>query len=226
MSLIKEILELIGIYTFFYKDLENVTYSKLGRQGERKGKKTRLEEHLTSCRGMTLGPFFPCLDKETVSLEETMLDLMREHFECVDDNTETFIIGHNLTTDEAVELIESILTPEILETMREIKRPKIKKINYEVGTLYGKEDIRDLRPTCDFLTGEDAQITTEAGAGERYRSVYMYMDKYLKKLDRPIKMSASAKAHKIIRMAKHTAKREIEIEQLKEKEKQGQGVLF
>ena len=161
-----------------------------------------------------------------ISTGSDMLDLMREHFECVDDNTETFIIGHNLTTDEAVELIESILTPEILETMREIKRPKIKKINYEVGTLYGKEDIRDLRPTCDFLTGEDAQITTEAGAGERYRSVYMYMDKYLKKLDRPIKMSASAKAHKIIRMAKHTAKREIEIEQLKEKEKQGQGVLF
>ena len=226
MSSVKEILELIGVYTFFYKDLENITYCKLGKQGKRKGKKTRLEEHLTSCRGMTLGPFFPCLDKETTSLEKTMLDLMRERFESVDDNTETFIIGDNLTTDEAIKLIESILTPEILETMREIKRPKIKNIDYEVGTLYGTEDIRDLRPTCDFLTGEDAQITTEAGAGERYRSVNMYMDKNGNKLDTPIQMSASAKAHKIILMSKHTAKRELEIKLEQLKEKQGQGVLF
>lgn len=226
MSSVKEIIELIGVYTYFFKNMKNITYCKLGKQGKRNGKKkkTRMDEHLTSCAGLEEGPFFPCSKKELNTLERTMLDLMRENFESIRD--ETFILGYNLTTDESIELIESILTPEILETMREIKRPKIKNINYDVGTLYGTEDIRDLRPTCDFLTGEDAQIKTAAGAGERYRSVNMYMDKNGNKLNTPIQMSASAKAHKIILMAKYTAKRELEIKSEQLKEKQGQGVLF
>lgn len=223
MSSVKEIIELIGVYTYFFKSMKNITYCKLGKQGKRNGKKkkTRMDEHLTSCAGLEEGPFFPCSKKELNTLERTMLNLMRENFESIRD--ETFILGDNLTLDESIELIESILTPEILETMREIKRPKIKKINYDVGTIYGTEDIRDLRPKSDFLVGEDAMISTEAGVGEEYRKVWTYMNKGMKKLTVPEHWHIDPKSWKTWLMARHSLRMELEREQI---DKQGQGVLF
>ena len=210
---------MIGVYTFVYKDMDNKVCCKVGKDGSKKQR--RIDQHLTSCAGLSEGPFFPCSEKELNTLERTMLDLMRENFESIRD--ETFILGDNLTLDESIDVLKSILTPDILETMRTTRRTNTKNINYTVNTLYGEQDIRDLRPKSDFLIGEDAMIKTEAGGGETYRKVWTYMNKSMKKLTVPEHWYIDPKSWAIWVMARHSLRMEQEQQQA---DKQGQGVLF
>ena len=146
-----------------------------------------------------------------------MLDLFRKRFKSI--RRETFIIGDDLTKLETLNMIKSILPPDLLATMRTAKRTDVKDVDYKVNTLFGEEDVRNLRPKCDFLTGEDAMPITAAGVGEKWRSVNAWMTNDLKHLDAAEKMNISAKAWKIWCMAKGSSRRE-------EEERQGEGRLY
>lgn len=205
---------LTGVYTFFYKDMDNRVCCKVGKTSSRKN---RIDEHLTSCAGLTEGPFFTCLVKEVNTLEAHVLDLFRKRFESI--RKETFIIGDDLTKLETLNMIKSILPPDLLATMRTAKRTDVKDVDYKVNTLFGEEDVRNLRPKCDFLTGEDAMPITAAGVGEKWRSVNAWMTNDLKHLDASEKLNISVKAWKIWCMAKASSRRE-------EEERQGEGRLY
>ena len=207
--------KLIGVYIYFYKDMNNRVCCKVGRTDGGKSNQTRIDNHLTSCAGLSEGPFFPCLKKETRTLETYVLDLFKERFESI--RRETFIIGDDLTMDESLEIIKSILTPDLLENMRTTKRTNVKNVDYNVNTVFGKEDVRNLRPKCDFLVGEDAMPTTKVGVGEEWRSVDVWMTNGLKHLDAARERNISAKAWKIWCIA-HASFRAIE-------ERQGKGRL-
>ena len=209
---------MIGVYTFVYKDMENKVCCKVGKDGSKKHR--RIDQHLTSCAGLSEGPFFPCSEKELNTLERTMLDLMRENFESIRD--ETFILGDNLTLDESVDVLKSILTPDILETIRTTRRTNHKNIDYTINTLFGQQDIRDLRPKSDFLIGEDAMIQTEAGVGEDYRKVWTWMNKQMQKLETPEHWHIDDKSWKTWVMARYSLLMELERAQI---DKHGEGKL-
>tara|TARA_Y100000004_G_C8780642_1_gene354820 strand:- start:43 stop:672 length:630 start_codon:yes stop_codon:yes gene_type:complete len=209
---------MIGVYTFVYKNMDNKVCCKVGKDGSKKQR--RIDQHLTSCAGLSEGPFFPCSEKELNTLERTMLDLMRENFESIRD--ETFILGDNLTLDESIDVLKSILTPDILETIRTTRRTNHKNIDYTVNTLYGEQDIRDLRPKSDFLIGEDAMIQTEAGVGEDYRKVWTWMNKQMQKLETPEHWHIDDKSWKTWVMARHSLRMELERAQI---DKHGEGKL-
>ena len=209
---------MIGVYTFVYKDMDNKVCCKVGKDGSKKQR--RIDQHLTSCAGLSEGPFFPCSEKELNTLERTMLDLMRENFESIRD--ETFILGDNLTLDESVDVLKSILTPDILETIRTTRRTNHKNIDYTVNTLFGQQDIRDLRPKSDFLIGEDAMIQTEAGVGEDYRKVWTWMNKQMQKLETPEHWHIDDKSWKTWVMARYSLLMELERAQI---DKHGEGKL-
>ena len=209
---------MIGVYTFVYKDMDNKVCCKVGKDGSKKNR--RIDQHLTSCAGLSEGPFFPCSEKELNTLERTMLDLMRENFESIRD--ETFILGDNLTLDESVDVLKSILTPDILETIRTTRRTNHKNIDYTINTLFGQQDIRDLRPKSDFLIGEDAMIQTEAGVGETYRKVWTWMNKQMQKLETPEHWHIDDKSWKTWVMARYSLLMELERAQI---DKHGEGKL-
>jgi len=186
-------LNFTGIYTYFYKDIDDILYMKVGKG---KSIKKRLDGHLTSCAGLTMGPNWRTTRNSLHDSETKIKELLGKRYERKRD--ETFII------DDSIEEVTQYLSEEFNPNIIFNSKGKRNNVNYNVTTLFGVEDIREHRPTSYWNPSKTADVQDKVGTKETYKSVLTWMNKHMKKLPYPIRVLCDMGSYKIWRAGYYT----------------------
>ncbi len=152
-----------GIYAFF-----NWCYNTnklILTIGKSKNKKERLKEYRVYNAG-TIFHYFKKVPINQLRKEETKLKnfLKKNGHKLFLTAIEQFIVEDKIKTEE-------LLTEYLGKPINKSYKNK----SFNVSTLFGNEDIRNLTPMSDFTPGETAMPTTKRGLAEKYRPVYTIM---------------------------------------------------
>tara|TARA_A100001011_G_C13919321_1_gene678438 strand:- start:59 stop:658 length:600 start_codon:yes stop_codon:yes gene_type:complete len=174
-----------GIYAFFFNDFD--TGKLILTVGKCEDKEKRLASYRVTNAGINFHYFKKVPINQLRKEEKSLIKYFKKcGYKLFKNSQEQFLVDN-----------ESITRELLSERMSLSINKDYKNIDYNVSTLDGENfDIRNTRPSCDFIPGEDAMTVTAAGLGEKYRKVmtrYVPNGKEIIKLDNPEKKVISEK---------------------------------
>lgn len=192
-------LNFTGIYTYFFKDIDDNLFMKVGKG---KSIKKRIEQHETSCAGLTLGPNWRTTRNSLHDSETKIKELLGKRYDRIRE--ETFLIHDSI--EEVTQYLSEEFNPNIIFS----SKGKRNNIDYSVSTLFGVKDIREHRPLSYWNPSKRADVHDKAGPNETYKTVLTYMSNTMKALPYPKRVLCDMGSYRIFRAGYYTRKKQEE----------------